>query len=266
MIFPAECKSVGFASEKPCGEKVYFLSRYLVHAVKEGYEILEITPDPAEKGMMRSIIASRIIADAGEVYRYPDPVQIHDRARLVRLAVDAGHRCTLFYGLDEHMTFVLDPDLSGFLTIHVYDISPPRPSLSAAIRDLEACGLFGELNVTFCHHVQDISTFTADVFPCRAAGFSRTLDADPLTGDERVAGCMTGSQLVGECYGIKARFVNICPLAFVAQEPFVARCCRAERGGRNTWNGMAGFVVHWGASPSRIADAVFTIARERSAR
>jgi len=263
VIFPPQCKEIGFASEKPCGDKVYFLSRYLVHQVKDGYEILEITPDAAEKGMMRGIEASRVIAKAAEVYRYPDPVQIHDRAHLVRLAADSGHRCTLFFGLDEHMTFVLDPDLSGFFRIHIYDASPPRPSLSAAIRELEACGLFGELNVSFCHHVQDISTLSADIFPCRAAGFVRTLDADPLTGGERVAACMTGSQLVRECYGTPAEFTNICPLSAVDEEPFIARCCRAEREGPGTWNGKNGIVIHWGASPAKIAKAVFMIAAER---
>ena len=28
MIFPEHCKYVGIASTKPCGERVYFLSRY----------------------------------------------------------------------------------------------------------------------------------------------------------------------------------------------------------------------------------------------
>ncbi len=266
MIFPAQYKSIGFASEKPCGEKVYFLSRYLVRPVDEGYEILEVSLDPDEKGMMRSIVSSRVIAAARDVYRYPESVQIHDRTRLVRLAADSGHPCTLFFGLDEHMTFVIDPDLSGFLKIHIYDASPPRPSLSASVRDLESCGLFGDLNVTFCHHIQDISAISADIYPCRAAGFSRTLDADPLTGGERVAACMTGSQLARECYGTPAEFVNICPLSAVAEEPYIARCCRAEREGPCIWNGKSGIVVHWGASPSKISDAVFAIAKERSGK
>lgn len=262
MIFPEQCKHVGLASEKPCGEKVYFLSRYLVRPVAGGHEILEVTLDPDEKGMMRSIVSSRVIATADELYRYPAPVQIHDRAGLVRLALDTGSRCTLFTGLDEHMTFVLDPDLSGFRKIHIYDVSPPRPSLSACIRELEAAGLFGELSVTFCHHVQDITGLNADVYPCRAAGFPRTLDADPLTGGERVAGCMTGSRLAEECYGTEVELLSICPLAAVAEGPFIARCCRSEREGLGTWNGKRGFVVHWGASPARIAEAVAVLARE----
>jgi hypothetical protein len=263
MIVPEKCKYVGFASEKPCGEKVYFLSRYLVRPVASGYEVLEVELDSGGKGMMRSIVSLRVIASAHEVYRYPEPVQLHDRTRLVQLALDSGHRCTLFFGLDEHMTFVLDPDLSGFLKIHIYDASPPRPSLSACIRELEEAGLFGELAVTFCHHINDISEIKADVYPCRAAGFSTTLDADPIKGGERVAGCLTGTQLVNECYGTPAEFVSTCPLDRVDDEPFIARCCRSEREGPCTWNGKSGFVVHWGASPRQVADAVFSLAGKR---
>ena len=135
MIFPEQCKQVGYASTKPCGEQVYFLSRYLVRDTGDGYELLEITPDPAGKGMMRTIVASKVIATAQETYRYPGKVQIHDRTRLIGLALDTGFRCTIFTGLDEHMTFVLDPDASMLLRIHVYDVAPPRPSLSACIRE-----------------------------------------------------------------------------------------------------------------------------------
>jgi hypothetical protein len=196
------------------------------------------------------------------VYRYPDKVQIHDRARLIQLALDSGHRCTLFFGLDEHMTFVLDPDLSGLLTVHVYDASPPRPSLSACIRELESCGLFGELNTTFCHHTLDMSQLKADVYPCRAAGFNRTLDADLLKGSERIAGCVTGSQLVSECYGSGFELLNICPLAAVHEEPFIARCCRSEREGIGEYNEKIGVVVDWGASPARIAASVDSLVRK----
>jgi hypothetical protein len=253
VIFPERCKYVGFASAKPCGEKVYFLSRYLVHPVGNGFEIIEIKTDPDEKGAMRRIVSSHVIASADEVFRYPDKVQIHNRALLIQLALDSGYRCTLFSGLDEHLTFVLDPSQSGLTKVHVYDASPPRPSLSACIRELEAFGLFGELDITFNHHIVDLSTMKADVFPCRAAGFIRTLDADVMHGGERIAGCVTGSQLVNECYGTGFELVNICPLAAVSEEPFIARCCRSEREGVGEYNGRLGAVVHWGASPAQIA-------------
>jgi hypothetical protein len=256
MIFPGQYKTVGYASTKPCGDQVYFLSRFLVRDTGTGYEVLEITPDPAGSGMMRSIVASKVIASAGETFHYPEKVQIHDRSRLIELALDTGYRCTIFTGLDEHMTFVLDPDMSGLLRVHVYDVTPPRPSLSACIRELESAGLFGELSVMFCHHTRDITQLHADVYPCRAGGYSRTLDADPMQGGERVAGCLTGSQLYTECYGKDFVLENICPLESVREEPFIARCCRSEREGIRLYKGKYGAVVHWGASPSRIASAV----------
>jgi hypothetical protein len=256
MIFPEQCKQVGYASTKPCGDQVYFLSRYLVRDTGDGYELLEVTLDPAGKGMMRTIVAAKVIATAQETYRYPANVQIHDRTRLIGLALDTGYRCTIFTGLDEHMTFVLDPDLSGLLKIHVYDVAPPRPSLSACIRELESDGLFGDLSVTFCHHTRDITQVHADVYPCRAAGYTRTLDADPMQGGERVAGCLTGSQFYTECYGNNFVLENICPLESVREDPFIARCCRSERVGTGISKGKYGAVVHWGANPAQIAHAV----------
>jgi hypothetical protein len=262
MIFPGQCKEVGCASAKPCGELVYFLSRYLVRDTGTGQEVLEITPDPAGRGMMRPIVASKVIAPAGETYHYPEKVQIHDRTRLIGLALDTGYRCTIFTGLDEHMTFVLDPDLSGLLRIHVYDVTPPRPSLSACIRELESAGLFGELSVIFCHHTRDITQVQADVYPCRAAGYTRTLDADRMHGGERVAGCLTSTQFFTECYGRDFELENICPLESVREEPFIARCCRSERMGTGTCKGKFGVVVHWGACPADIAHAVNDIEKQ----
>jgi hypothetical protein len=256
MIFPEQCKQVGYASTKPCGDKVYFLSRYLVRDTGNGYEVLEITLDPAGSGMMRSIVVSNVIATTRETYRYPDKVQIHDRTRLIALALDTGYRCTIFTGFDEHMTFVFEPDLSGLLRVHVYDVAPPRPSLSACIRELESAGLFGDISVTFCHHTRDITQVRADVYPCRAAGYTRTLDADPMLGGERVAGCLTASQFLTECYGNNFVLENICPLESVQEEPFIARCCRSEREGIGVHMRKFGAVVHWGASPVQIAQAV----------
>jgi hypothetical protein len=262
MIFPERCKNIGFVSTKPCGEKTYFLSRYLIQPLGDRFEIIGIETDPDETGVMRRIVSSRVIASAREVYHYPHKVQIHDRTRLIQLALDSGYRCTLFSGLDEHMTFVLDPSLSGLVRVHVYDVSPPRPSLSSCIRELEGCGLFGRLDILFCHHIADLSQMDADLFPCRAAGFVRTLDADPLYGGERIAGCMTGSQLVNECYGTGFELLNICPLAAASEEPFIARCCRSEREGVGEYNGRLGAVVHWGASPDQIADSVTLLVKE----
>jgi len=248
------------ATGTPCGDKVYFLSRYLIRETESGLEVLEVETDPEGTGLMRCVLSTRVLAAGDEVYRYPDPVNVHDRTCLVKEAIRSGHRCTVFFGHDGQTTFVIDPDLSGFLCIHIYDIAPPRPHLSATLQDLEGTGLFGDLEVIFEHHVQDIREIEADVYPCRVAGFSRTLDADELHPGDRVAGCLTARELVRECYGEGIRVENICPLEAVVEEPFIARCCRSERGGLRRWNGRFGAVVHWGASPRDIAEAVVRVA------
>jgi hypothetical protein len=112
MIIPGHCKHVGRASTKPCHDRVYFLSRYIIRDTPGGHEVLEVTPDPDEKGMMRTILSSRVLAREKEVYRYPEKVNLYNRTRLVERALDTGYRCTIFTGHDEHQTFVLDPDLS----------------------------------------------------------------------------------------------------------------------------------------------------------
>lgn len=266
MIVPSHCKYVGSATSMPYGERVYFLSRYLVRETDDGMEVLEVEPDPEGAGLMRRVLSTRVLAAGDEVYRYPDRVNVHDRTFLVREAMRSGHRCTVFFGHDEQTTFVLDPDLSGFLRLHVYDITPPRPHLSATLLDLERTGLFGDLEVIFEHHVRDIREIEADVYPCRVAGFPRTLDADPVRRGDRVAGCLTARDLVRECCGEGVTVENICPLEAVESEPFIARCCRSERGGIGRRNGLFGAVVHWGASPRDIAQAVVDVAaawRER---
>jgi len=99
----------------------------------------------------------------------------------------------------------------------------------------------------------------ADVYPCHAAGFPRTLDADTLRAGDRVAGCQTARDLVRECYGEGIMVESICPLEAVESEPFIVRCCRSERAGIERWNGRFGAVVHWGASSRDIAEAVWRV-------
>jgi len=261
MIFPAHCKEVGYASEKPLDDKVYFLSRYLIHEVPSGLEILEVEAEDTG-GLMRAVTSSRVLAGPEEVYLWPRPVVLHDQGGLIRKALATGRRCTVFRGADEHMTFVLDPDPEAVLCIHVYDAEPPRPNLSATIRALEATGLFGELCIAFEHHVREISSLEADVYPCRASGFERTLDKDRPEYGEIIAGCRTARQMLEECYGGGFEIINICPADAVLAEPFIARCCRSERCGLGKQNGLFGAVIHWGASPKEIADMVIRVAEE----
>jgi hypothetical protein len=260
MIFPEECKTVGSADEKPAGDRVYFLSRYLVRRTGTGYEVLEVMPKEGST-MLREIQSSRLLAGVADVCMYPEKVNLHNRTDLIRRAQQTGKRCTIFTGLDEHRTFVCDPSEEKIVTIHVYDAEPPRPNLAHIIRDLEQTGLFGECGIAFCYHIADIRKTDAEVYPCRAAGFSRTIDNDRLRGDETVAGCLTARQVLAECYGEEAAFsvTDICPANQVAEEPFIARCCRSERAGTGDHTGYFGAVVHWGATPRTIAEAVFAV-------
>ncbi|MDT8357440.1 MAG: hypothetical protein RQ758_02935, partial [Methanomicrobiaceae archaeon] len=78
-------------------------------------------------------------------------------------------------------------------------------------------------------------------------------------GGEVVAGCLTGELIADACYGEKdVTFVDICPANGPHQQPYIARCCRKEREGLVRGD-ATGYVVHWGASPREIADAVCTL-------
>lgn len=262
MIFPPHCKCVGYAGNKPVGDQVYFLSRYLIHEVAQGYEILAVEAGEGT-GMMRPVKQVSLIARADEVFQYPERVILHNRGDLIRRAAETGRRCIIFTGIDEHKTFICDPDLTSLLTIHVFDVIPPRAHLAETIRSLEQTGIFGELEIRFEYHIRDIRETGAEVFPCRAGGFSRTIDSDPLTGGEQVAGCMTARQVLAECYGHNFPVIDICPANEVDAGPFIARCCRAERAGVQQINGRHGVVVHWGASPRQITDAVYEMVAKK---
>ena len=251
-----ECREVGVVNGRPCGDAVYFLTRYLLRPAGVSFDLIEVEPDPAKVGLMRPVASERVLADHHDVAVHPDRVRLHDRALLLRLARASGRRCTVFNGLDEHVTFVLDPEAEPVLTVHVYDIEPRRPNLSAGICEMEALGLFGDLGIGFCHHVRDIRVAGAEIYPCRAAGFPRTLDADPVGAGASVACCTTGRELIEECHGVRFVQADTCPLGQVDAEPFAARCCRSERRGLRKVNGLFGTVVHWGDSPAQVFDAV----------
>ena len=50
MIFPEQYKHVGHASTKPCDDRVYFLSRWLLRDTPGGHEVLEVTLDGTKRG------------------------------------------------------------------------------------------------------------------------------------------------------------------------------------------------------------------------
>lgn len=258
MIFPERFKCVGVGRDKPLGDLIYFLSEYLIVPKKTGPELYAVLGG-TQKGIFKEGCHLQLLAGAGEIINYPDAVNLHNRADLIKKAVSTGKRCTIFTGHDEHQTFVIDPNPSVLTTIHVYDITPPRPHLAATLQELEKTGIFGEYEVRFDYHVRDITTIDADIFPCRAAGFTRTLDEDPVTEGDIIAGCTTARQIVRDGYHTDATFREICPVEAVAQEPFIARCCRSERTGYGTFKGFKGGVVHWGANPREIYEMVLAV-------
>lgn len=266
MIFPTECKYIGSAATKPYGDTVYFLTKYLIHPIPEGFEILDVEHE-GENGYLRKVKSVRRLVGPKDIAVWDGSITPHDRTGLIRKALSTGKRCTIFGANDEHLTFVLDPDLSDMETVHIYDIKPPRANLSENLKILEELGFFGMQNILFAHHVRDISKIPADVYPCRAGGFHKTLDRDSLHGGEHVACCLTGRHICGECYGNDFVFEDTCPLSQVAEEPFITRCCRAELSGIGIYNGKFGAVVHWGSSPRTMleaADAMLAAWRKRN--
>ncbi|MBO5368655.1 hypothetical protein J6A32_08500, partial [Methanocorpusculum sp.] len=67
MIFPVSCKFVGNASSMPHGDKVYFLSQYLLHKTESGIEILEVEPAEGET-LVRDIKSVKVLAKAEDVH------------------------------------------------------------------------------------------------------------------------------------------------------------------------------------------------------
>ena len=263
MIFPERYKGIGVGREKPLGDLIYFLSDYLIIPKETGTELYAVEGG-TQKGIFKEGCTLRLLAGADETISYPEPVNLHNRADLIEKATSTGKRCTIFTGHDEHQTFVIDPDPSVLTTIHVYDITPPRPNLAANLQNLNETGIFGEYEVTFEYHVRDITTIDADIFPCRAAGFTRTLDEDPVRAGNTVAGCTTARQVIRDGYHIEKEvtFHEICPVEAVMQEPFIARCCRSERTGYGTFRGFQGGVVHWGANPREIYEMALAVITE----
>jgi hypothetical protein len=266
MIFPDEYKLVGIKDRERRGESVYFATEYLIS--RDGPRLYHVTSRGS--GFMREVVALELIASGQEIMFYPDIVNTRDRARLIELAdgICRGGKVStvVFRGLDEHITFVKDPDLTSILVIEVLDVSPPNPPwLVHVLGNLEACGILGDLTVRFVPHILDLRRFDCECvyYPCRASGLGRSLDTDPVIHEHpRIVGCAVSREIfLANNPGKNFDFVNICPLqsselAFEPRGPFITRCCRSEQKGLTRKNGQPGVVVHWGDGPDRIAEAV----------
>lgn len=274
MIFPDEYKHVGMTKSFCPGteEPIYFLTDYLIAEQENpqtgGFEYAVYHVKKTGEGLLRKVEALKTIASGEEVVKYSKELNIKDRALLIETAKKL---CTgkvntvIFTGVDKHVTFVHDPDLSSILELEILDVAPPYPSwLSLVVRRLEASGIFGDLQLKFTEKVIDLKCFEGKntVFPCSASGLKgKCLDSDLLMENGHLlVGCEISRTLFEMRFPkLEYSFVNICPFKseiVVPSKPFITRCCRSENSGLVTISGFDGAVVHWGASEYQVAEAI----------
>ncbi len=274
MIFPDEYKHVGMTKSfcPSTEEPIYFLTDYLIAEREDpqtgGSEHAVYHVKKTGEGLLRKVEALKTIASGEEVVKYSKELNIKDRALLIETAKKL---CTgkvntvVFTGVDKHVTFVHDPDLSSILGLEILDVAPPYPSwLSLVVRRLEASGIFGDLQIRFTEKVIDLRLFEGKntVFPCSASGLEgKCLDSDVLTENGHLlVGCEISRTLFEMRFPkLEYSFVNLCPFKseiVVPSKPFITRCCRSENSGLVTISGFDGAVVHWGASEYQVAEAI----------
>jgi hypothetical protein len=274
MIFPDEYKHVGMTKSFCPGdeEPIYFLTDYLI-AERENlqtgnFEYAVYHVKKTGEGLLRKVDVLETIASGEEVVKYSKELNIKDRSLLIETAKEL---CTgkvntvIFTGVDKHVTFVHDPELSSILELEILDVAPPYPSwLSLVVRRLEASGIFGDLQIKFTEKVVDLRHFEGKntVFPCSASGLKgKCLDSDILTENGHLlVGCEISRNLFEMRFPeLEYSFVNICPFKseiVVPSKPFITRCCRSENSGLVKISGFDGAVVHWGASEYQVAEAI----------
>ncbi|HMK46350.1 MAG TPA: hypothetical protein VK436_06955 [Methanocella sp.] len=278
MIFPSHCRFVGVVTRyarknyRP-DDALYFSSQYiLVFQAPDRCEVHEV--ECTGEGLIRRKRSSQMISGADETLVYGQLVDISSRGDLIRRAANLcknGITTVVFKGVDRHFTFVKDPDVKVLTTVEVYDVAPPDPAwLAYNIKRLDDAGVFGELMLDFDYHILDLRDYEdpgrATIFPCYASGltglFLDSLDAEPQD-DIRLVGCNT-SKLVFEARYPSKRYehVNICPLSTRRpSKPFILRCCQSDKLGLKNIDGVPGVVVHWGANPGEILEAVRQLAK-----
>jgi hypothetical protein len=218
--------------------------------------------------LLRKVEALEMIASGEEVLKYGMELNIKNRTLLIETAAKLCFgkvNTVIFTGIDKHITFVHQPDLSGILEIEILDVAPPEPSwLSLVVRRLEASGIFGDLQVKFTEKIVDLRQFEGKntVFPCSASGLAgKCLDSDKLTENGHLlVGCEISKTLFDIRFpDLEYSFMNICPFKsdiVVPSKNFISRCCRSEKSGPVNISGFKGVAVHWGASEYQIAEAV----------
>jgi hypothetical protein len=253
-------------------DAVYFSSQYmLIFDAQGGCEIFEVASEG--EGFIRRSKGVKKIAGAGQTVVYDGQVDITNRADLVRKAMTVCHGkidTVVFRGVDRHYTFVHKPSLEELRTVEVHDVAPPEPAwLEYNVRRLDETGMFGDLMLTFDYHTLDLRAYEdakkPTIFPCKASGlnglFLDSLDEEPR-GDIRLVGCNTSKLVFDARYPLKRyEHVNICPLSTrKPRHPFILRCCQSDKSGPTVIDGVPGIVVHWGASPRDVCEAIRQLA------
>ncbi|MBN1134729.1 MAG: hypothetical protein JXA38_07465 [Methanosarcinaceae archaeon] len=274
MIFPDEYKYVGVTGIHPNDEHentIYFLTEYLLVEQEKRSGISEYSLYHVIKsgeGLLQTVESLEVIASGSQVIKYGKDLNIKDRALLIETAsrLCLGNVNTvIFTGVDKHLTFVHNPDMSSILEIEIVDVTPPIPSwLTHVVRRLEASGIFGDFAVRFSENVTDLRQFEGKntVFPCSTSELKgKYLDSDVITENgSLVVGCDISKSIFETRFpGLEYSLVNICPFKsdiFKPSKPFITRCCCSDKSGLVTLNGINGAVVHWGASEFAVAESV----------
>jgi hypothetical protein len=277
MIFPSHCRLIGvvdqFARKDYRPEDIiYFSSQYvLVFLAPDQCDVYEVASEG--EGFLRDKKSIRKIAGADETLVYGSPMDITNRAHMIKKAAELykdGITTVVFRGVDRHYNFVHMPDPSVLTQVDVFDVAPPWPAwLAYNVQRQDEAGMYGELLFDFKYNITDLKDYEdprrTTIFPCRASGldglFLDSLDGEPA-GDIKLVGCNT-SKLVFEAKypGKTFEHVNVCPLTNVNPKyPFILRCCQSERLGLKEVNGIKGVAVHWGANPREIYEAVRLLA------
>lgn len=274
MIFPDEYKRVGHSRELHDGEdkRIYFLTKYMIveHCnAKRNYTLYEV--DHHGDALLRDVKSLKVLASGEEIVHYDKELNIKDRTLLIETASNickGNINTVIFTGIDKHLTFVHKPDLSAILDIEIVDVVPPEPSwLASVVRRLEKSGIFGDLTIRFTENLTDLRRFEGEntVFPCSSSGLKgKCLDCDTIEEDGALlVGCEISKSLFESRFPEREySFVNICPFksdVFKPSKPFITRCCRSEKSGIVTINGIRGAVVHWGASEFDVAKAIWDL-------
>ena len=268
MIFPEHCKYVAvFDSDDHDLSKIYFLTKYAIFLNNNSCDVYKI--ETKGTGFIRDVLAKEKISSEHETVIYEKEVDLTNRTLLIEKSInicDSKINTVVFRGVDKHITFVKEPDVSKITKIEVFDIIPPdNPWLWHIIDRLQKDGVFGELEISFSKRILDLRQFEDPdgfvIFPCKTSGlngyFLDSISNINDKSDVKLVGCEVSKKTFEEVFFPKKyEFINICPRKQSFNKPFIVRCCQKEKSGIVTIDGVIGVSVHWGATPLEIIDAV----------